>query len=477
MAKIEPDIPLHDTEVWFRNPHSYIRELVETRTPNIIWDRGSLYLKKIDPIKHADAYYPTDIDWNILVTGDKEQGCVRVRRGGSLERPDAVYPVWDYGDPFEVLEELCQRPPGEDREICEDTSTPLSARPVWGQESRVIIQRFPPLTGGVGRKFMSQLAELQKDYPDAIIHIHGAFSYRISFGLGFRSADIEPRTQASKGSITIPPGRDMVWEKAVAAQQWIHLLGFRLPDLAEPRNRCMYNIESAKWAAKNWNSQIKFSTRFKTSGILNPGPGAPTVMGVPESALKTYSRSYAVREGDKFQCDVCSLQTTCKYFRSGAVCSLPDAEPVELATFFKTRDSDRIIDGLGTLIAINTRRLERGLNDEEMLGELDPEVSKIIKQISDQGVKLAKLVNPALGTPRVGVYVGPGGTASVAATNPKQLVAAIISELEARGIQRQDITPKMIEQLLSEKVEPQPVRAQVAAQVDHQVIEHEEASV
>ena len=107
-----------------------------------------------------------------------------------------------------------------------------------------------------------------------------------------------------------------------------------------------------------------------------------------------------------------------------------------------------IIDGLGTLMAANTHRLERGLRYEEMDGDLSPEVSKMMGQVFDQGVKLAKLIDPNLsGGAKVQVNVN--GAAAVSTTNPRQLIASAVRELRARGIAREDITQEMIQGLLT----------------------------
>lgn len=109
-----------------------------------------------------------------------------------------------------------------------------------------------------------------------------------------------------------------------------------------------------------------------------------------------------------------------------------------------------IIDGLGALMEVQTGRLQQGLHYEEIEGELDPEVTKIIGQLFANGVKLAKLVDPSLAAgPRVQVNVGPGGAAAVSAGTPQQLVAGIVRALEEKGVPRDKITPKMIEQVLN----------------------------
>jgi len=140
------------------------------------------------------------------------------------------------------------------------------------------------------------------------------------------------------------------------------------------------------------------------------------------------------------------------------VCSVPDSEPVKLASFFNTRDSDTIISGLGALLGKQAERLERGMEDEEWGEELDSEVSKLINSLFSNGVKLAKLTNPELsGGTRVGVFVNGGQGAQVAVgSSASQLTASIVRELEEKGIPREDITPEMISQVLDPNAKTQP---------------------
>lgn len=132
---------------------------------------------------------------------------------------------------------------------------------------------------------------------------------------------------------------------------------------------------------------------------------------------------------------------------------MPDSEPAELAKYFNTRNSDSIIDGLGVLMATQTDRLKRGLEKENDSERLDPEVSKIIKNLFDSGVKLAKLVNPALaaaGAPKFNLnqqFNNNGGT--LIAASPNELASKIVAQLEARGIKRSQITPEMVQELMA----------------------------
>lgn len=437
------------TQVWFRNPDNYIRELVECEEYNIAWDRGLLLKKKIDPAKHADLYYGKTYPYRVLVVGD--QGTAELRPGHTMANPAAVYPTFAYGEETVLLEEMLANPSGENVEWCNDKSVPIDQRPVLGQEHRVVITDLPNASHGVGRKFLTYLREMQYEYPNAIIHVHGLYGFKVAFGMGFGSADIEPRTSAQKGKIFLPTGSEVKFEQSARNPKFVTLLGFKPVDLEIPRNRCMFNIKSAVWCGEHFDRLFNFRVH-KNAVIDHETPDKD--YKAPETKSQ-FTKTVATKEGDKIQCNTCSLQLDCKHFRDGAVCSLPDAEPTELARFFKTRDAGLIIDGLGTLLAANTRRLESGLREEDAFGELNPEVSKIMNQVFTQGVQLAKMLDPALrGGPSVQVNVG-GAQAQVAGSNPQQLVAAAFRALEAQGFSRDEITPQMVQDLLISMSNPQ----------------------
>lgn len=430
------------TEVWFRNPDNYIRELVECGEYKITWDRGILVKKRIDPVKHAALYYGKTFPYRVLLVG--EQGTAELRPDDTLEKPSAVYPTWVYGEDAALLEELMAHPVGEDPVVCSDMTVRPDERPVLGQEHRVIITEIPNAKSGPGRKFLRHLKELQEDYPDAILHVHGLYGWRVAFGMGYGAADVEPRTAAQKGKVYLPSGKEELFEHVQANVKWVTTLGFKPNDLTIPRMRCMYNIKSAVWAGLHYDELFNFRVR----GGLVPDYTASDKEHKSEEGGVVVSGKPG--KGDRYLCDTCSLQNNCKYFRAGAVCSVPGAEPTQLARFFNSRNADLIIDGLGTLMAANTHRLERGLKYEEIDGELSPEVSKMMGQVFDQGVKLAKLIDPNLaGGTKVQVNVGAGGAAQVATSSPRQLIAGIVRELESRGIPREDITQEMIQGLLA----------------------------
>lgn len=443
------------TEVWFRNPSNYIRELVDCGEGRIAWDRGSLVKKKIEPLKHAELFYGMSVPFRLLIVGD--QGTAELQPGRGMEDPVAVYPTWVYGESSELLHEIIERPVGEDPKICADKSVPPDERPVLGQEHRVVITGLPPSNHGPGRKILTLLRELQMENPNCIIHIHGLYSYRVAFGMGFGSADMDPRTPAQKGKVVIPSGDEVLFEKVQRNAQWIGALGFKPGELSDPKKRCMYNIKSAVWAGENYDKIFKFRTTASSAPVDTETPDAEYKPVETKSHLSV-SKALKPQDGDQFTCDTCSLQTECKYQRAGAVCTVPNAEPAALANYFKTRDSEMILDGLAVLVAANTRRLERGMQQEEAFGDIDPEVTKLLNGVFNQGVQLAKLADPKLRGGGVKVQVGVqnnvGGAAQVTVATPHELIGGVVRELEARGIPRDKITPALVQSVLAQAGNP-----------------------
>lgn len=436
------------TEVWFRNPYNYIRELVEVGHLNIAWDRGILVKRGIEPIKFAMTFC-SGMDYRILTIGN--QGSAEYRPGTDWTHPVAVYPTWSYGEDSIILEEMMEHPLGEDEEACNDDTVRDDERPVLGQPHRVIITDMPNAQSGTGRNFLRYLKILQEDHPECIIHVHGLYGWKTAFGLGFGAADVQPRDAAQKGRVHLPAGQVEKFERVVQKPQWAAALGFKPADLENPKQRCIFNIKSAIWAGEHYTELFKFKTQHGGSVDYQSSDADFTP---EETAVAVRGKA---QPGDKQVCDMCSLADKCKYYRSGAVCTVPGAEPVKLAQLFRTRDADQIINGLSMIVGAGAERLERTMQIEEDLGDFDPEVSKMMGQVFDQGVKLAKLLEPQRFSPgsKVQVNVGQGGAASISTANPRELVKNIFRELEAQGIPRENITEDMIKGAMEAMVNPE----------------------
>jgi len=392
-------------------------------------------------------------DYRVLTIGT--QGSAEYRPGDEISKPTGVYPTWAYGEDAIILEQMIEFPLGEDEQACTDKTVRDDERPIMGQEHRVIITDMPNISSGQGRSFLRYLKVLQEDHPECIIHVHGLYGWKTAFGLGFGAADIHPREAAQKGRIHLPAGQVEKFEKVRDHPQWAAALGFSPADLEVPRNRCIFNIKSALWAGENYTQMFKFKTRKNGGHVVDFGSSDEEFK--PEETKSHLSSPAKVETGDKQLCDMCSLADKCKYFRSGAVCTVPGAEPVKLANLFRTRDADSIIDGLAMLAGAGAERLERTMDIERELGDVDPEVSKMMGQVFDQGVKLAKLVEPARFSPsaKVQVNVGQGGAAAVQGSNPREFVKVVIRQLEQEGHKREDITPEMIQGALEGMMNPE----------------------
>jgi hypothetical protein len=444
------------TQVWFRNPKNYVREIVEIGHPNVVWDAGYLYKHSIDPFVFCKLYFGSN--YEMMIVGDSGSGCAHYRPGGDVEHPVAVYPVWSgESNDLSVLEKLVREPVGENPALTNNVKTPRRNRPVLGQSHVVVVTDIPGLNSSSGKKLAREISELQEENPYCIIHIHGIYSYNYMFGMEYASVDVDGRNDAALGWLSLPNGKRIRHTQAPQYAQWFKLLGFFPVDMQIPRNRCIYNMKSALWAARYFKSEERFRI-IAQSDIGLPDIESPdTAVSLP--VTKHYSSRTPKLGSDKLLCDSCSIATSCKLYRSEAVCIVPGSTSSQLARLFGTRRSEDIVHGLSKLLERQADRLEAAMRTEESVRDdladegkiagLDPEVSKLMNSLFNNGVKLAKLVDPRLaGGTKVGVFVN-GGQAAVMSSSPQQLTAAVVAELEAKGVPRESITPEMIAHLLT----------------------------
>lgn len=440
------------TEVWFRDPYNYVRELVECGQGLITWNRGTLAKQRLDPVPWADLFYGQAIPVRQICVGS--QGSAEVGPGHGLDNPLAVYPTWTYGDPLPFLEDMMAEPLGNNLEACMDPRLAVDERPVYGQEHRVVVTALPAGSTGPGRALLMILKQMQEDFPDCKLMVHGLYSFKYAFGLGFGAADIEPRTSAANKKVMLAGGGEADYRHVQKKATWLTAVGMKPADLDEPRGRCMFNIRSAVWAGAHINDLSNFrSTPHENVDTTTP----PVRYEAPKG--KNPLPIVKIKTGDKVICDACTLQLDCKQFRQGEVCSLTDNEVGKLARMFGTRDSQSIIDGLQALSMLQANRLEKAAAEEVMLGEISPEVSKIINSLFSQGVTLAKLLDPTLRGGGVKVQVGVvngQATASVSTgATPAELTAQVVRALEAQGITRDKITPELVAATLQGMASPE----------------------
>lgn len=428
--------------IWFRNPGRIAGEIGEVGHLYVSWTRTDINRSKTDPKAFGNLHWGTSSKWQALVIG--QGSAVHLDADHGLENPRAVYPVWEYGEEWNILEELASRPIGENEAVCSDPVIDQAWRPVFGQEHVIVITGLPEFTTGVGKSIVRRLNEFQNDFPECCVFIDGSFSYNVLFGMSFRAGNIEVYEAAKAYSVFLPTGRVVKNHSFPQHQKWINLLGASIPELNDQGKRVRYNCKSALWAAENFQKDISFKTRQPTEPV---DPDA--LVHMPEQGSNPLPAGVV---GDKVNCDTCSLALQCKFYRLGSVCTLPKTATRDLAKMFGTRDADTIIDAVGDLVGRQAKRVERGIAEEEVLGILDPELSKQLTAVIDNGIKLAKLVDPSrAGGTKVQVNVGQGaaGATQVQMVNPDQMVGQIVREITQRtGIPAAQITQEMIMQQL-----------------------------
>jgi len=429
--------------VWFRDANRIAGEIGEVGHLYVTWNRIEMTKSKTDPKAFGNLHWGSSAKWQALVIG--QGSAIHVDATHGLDEPRAVYPVWEYGEEWSILEELASNPIGLNEEVCNDPVIDTAWRPVFGQENVIVITGLPNFSTGVGKSIVRRLNEFQNDFPECCVFIDGSYSYNVLYGMSFKAGNIDALHLAKDNQIMLPSGRIVNKHSFPQHQKWIHLLGVSIPDLNEQGKRVRYNMKSALWAAENFSKDVVFKTR-QGSNTVDPN----ALVHVPEQGSNVLP---AGQPGDKVNCDTCSLALRCKVYRLGSVCTLPKTEAKDLARMFGTRNADDIVDALGNLVGRQAKRVERGMADEEVLGILDPEVSKQLNSVIDNGIKLAKLVDPSrAGGTKVQVNVGQGSASAtqVQMVNPNQMVGQIVREIQQRtGIPAAQITQEMIMQQLA----------------------------
>jgi hypothetical protein len=255
----------------------------------------------------------------------------------------------------------------------------------------------------------------------------------------------------------LPPGKEIKYEAGMLLPAWISLLGFKPSDLSVPRNRCIYNIKSALWAADNFSESL--NRKFRRDPNIDPADvdtDSSDADFLPATTKSPFTTSLPVLPTDKIACDSCSLTDTCKQYREGSVCTV-GRDNKSLASMFQTRDSGLVMEGLSSILAKQAERAERAIEDEEEFGEMSPETTQMLNALFSNGVKYAKLIDPALRAgPKVNVNVNGGSAVSVGSerTTPQAIMSEVIKAIEATGIERSQITPSMVRTMMERMYGP-----------------------
>jgi hypothetical protein len=421
------------TDLWWRNPAGDIHEMVEVGVQNIAWDRGVLRKRRIDPGKFSDLYFGKGTKWRSLLVGD--QGTAELTpEAPSVRESKILYPTWEYGlNPLHELEDW------------------VTKNPDPSQEHLVFVTRPPPIQHIEGRRFLIYLQDLNEDSP-AKIHLHGLYGFRAMFGRGFGSVDYEPKQLARMGKVVLPMGKEVLFEDAwFYYPKWVLRANMANHDLSVPRNRCIFNIRAALWAADNWNSDVELSSKQFEAVSADEFLSGVTKVEKPK-------RNPRPKPGDMIECNSCSLQFSCKLFRAGRLCTVPLSEGSKIAKHFKTANVEDALDGLAEIIDIDAERTARAIAVENSTDEFDPEVSKMINNLWKKGSEYVKILQPK--GPLVSInntnatLTGAAAAELTGTTDEHQLVAAAFAKLERAGWPRAEITEEVVDRVLKEREVP-----------------------
>lgn len=420
------------TELWLRNPALYIKEAVECEQYNYVFDRGVVEYRRLNLAAFLDVHVPAHAKWRAIVVDDRAKIAVEYTRDSGNDGI-ALHPVYTSDMDLSVLEKSMQ---GFERVIFLQTT---SRSPTPAE----LTQRL-------------EISQMQLAYPNCILHVKNSWSFATQFGMDFRAADVECRTRAANGVVFLTQGGHGAPKNPNHLDRIKYTggqIGMDAFSLDVPRNRCMWNIRVAAWAAKYYKDRHTSPAIRRTStpvDIESP-EFKPLEVSRPRVTLPRdpEKRAEAESRGDYFLCNLCSQQTKCDYFRRGAVCALPGSEPSDLAKMMGSTDAETIKAGLSSLLMFQSNRVLEAAEKERDKGEIDPELTKMVNTLFDRGVKMVKLQDPAArnGGPVINL---PGShTTNILNADRKAILGGIIQELEARGVHRNDVTPEVLLSILS----------------------------
>ena len=139
---------------------------------------------------------------------------------------------------------------------------------------------------------------------------------------------------------------------------------------------------------------------------------------------------------------------------------MDDTAGKELVSNFKTRRSTDIIDALGGVLSAQESRTHAAMAAEKQYNEknpdepkFSPEVTKMLATLFDQGVTLARLVDPTLGlSGRKRSAIETQAHESLAGSTPREVAAALAGEIESMGLDPAKATEEEVLEALRRQV-------------------------
>jgi hypothetical protein len=408
-----------------------------------------------------------NLPWRAMLVDYHEDVALLYTAELEWTRPAGVFPMWSArGDARSLLRKL-DNYPLEGDPVGMFTGAIEKAVVQPDQEQRIVICNLPQHALQWESVFRD-LISAKRDFPHITFHINGQKSITRTLGTGVDSFD-HPVTLEweSNGQpvLLLANGRELKYNKFLKTddhRRWARIVGieagsiFALQDRTR-KSRRMYafNLRSLKWSFTNYEKI--WSMRVVDETDVDPDDSDSSWIPVD-----IQYRPRSVTATDKWICDLCSINDRCPFSRPGAVCIVNDSEAAKLADKFKTRNSGDIIDALGSLLGAQSVRAQHAVAAESARNERNPddpkfssEVTKILATTFDQGVTLARLVDPNIGAGSgKGRKVINAGLAvpALASATPRELAAGFAKAVDDLGYNVEDLTPQQTEEVLAQLV-------------------------
>jgi hypothetical protein len=253
---LDPDRPF---DLFWRNPHNYYVQLIQNGEVNIAWDRGVLSKMSINAQMFSKLKFShLQKGWRIYDISSWD--AIEYDQDCKMGVPRAVYPTHDMtNEPWSALQRYVDEPWGEDNDLINDPELDIKERPVRGQPHRVFITNIPNTGTYEGKSSIGALERLQKQNPQVELYLHHLYTYNVLFGNNFKAGDIDPRMHASKGKFMLSNGKyfDTRTADRDEVNPLIRHMGWEFDDLDDAANRCLFNIQTARFASLHWDRSMR----------------------------------------------------------------------------------------------------------------------------------------------------------------------------------------------------------------------------
>jgi len=446
-------------EMWVFNPGPRLDICLEEGIYDFVFHQKTYQFKPnmaISPQKHLEQL-GRNFPWRVILIDYHEDIALMFTNEKGWSAPAGVFPMWSAHNSTAKLNKILDRYPKPGTVVGQFTGTSEPFRVVEGQEQRVVICNFPGASIQWENVFRD-LVEAKREHPEIIFHSNGQKTLARTLGVGIDSFD-HPVTIAwrdDQPDLLLANGKTLsygAYKTSRDHETWARLIGMRAREIFEQpdrtrKSRRMYtfNLRSMKWAFANYEQVWSMRIADESEVDVND----------PDSSWIPLDLKYRPRTNmmtDKWLCDLCSISHRCPYSKPGAICVVEDTEAATLAKNFKSRNAQSILDGLGILLGAQTERTHDALKAEKARNQnnpdeqrFSPEVTRMLAHTFDQGVTLARLVDPFLG-----VAAGRGGNQRVRAVaagsaelgnaTPQELAAGMMKELERAGHDISQLSP------------------------------------